>query len=96
MTKKQALCTEHFYEVQEAGKDGVKILDIETGQQALLPTQKLHEVRLGYAICYPSVQGRTLRQGKVRLHDTSHPFFGWRHLGVGLSRAISLEQVEVA
>ena len=85
-----------FYEVVAASADGVVLRDIETDAQLTLPVVKLNQVRLCYACTYPSIQGRTLRTGQVRLHCTDHQFFTWRHLGVGLSRAISLEQVEVA
>ena len=85
-----------FYEVESASHEGVRMRDIETDASILLPVSKLRYVRLGMCITYNSVQGRTLKNGIVRLFDTSHQHFTWRHLGVGLSRAVSLEQVEIA
>ena len=85
-----------FYEVERASHEGVLMRDIETDASILLPVSKLRYVRLGMCITYNSVQGRTLKNGIVRLFDTGHQHFTWRHLGVGLSRAVSLEQVEIA
>ena len=43
-------------------------------------------MRLRYAVTYASAQGLTI-EGLLALHDTSHKFFTWKHLYVGMSRA---------
>jgi hypothetical protein len=52
-------------------------------------------LRLTHAMCYYTVQGRTLR-GHTLLLDTSHPQFSRRALIVGLSRATHGDHVHVA
>ena len=44
-------------------------------------------LRLTHAMCYYTIQGRTLRDKKILLIDTDHPNFSRRALIVGLSRA---------
>jgi hypothetical protein len=45
------------------------------------------QLRLSHAMCYYTVQGRTIRDRHIVLLDTSHKWFSVRHLIVGLSRA---------
>ena len=52
-------------------------------------------MRLQHALCYYSTQGRTLRDGRVRLTQTSHMHFTKRHLIVGLSRTGHGQDVEI-
>jgi hypothetical protein len=52
-------------------------------------------MRLTHAMCYYTVQGRTL-QGHTLLLDTTHPNFSRRALIVGLSRATHGDRVHVA
>jgi hypothetical protein len=47
------------------------------------------KLRLQHAMCYASVQGRTLRDVHVTLLDVRRPLFTLRHLIVGLSRVTS-------
>ena len=43
-------------------------------------------MRLTYALCYASIQGRTIRNKHILLMDTMHrKFFTMRHLIVGIS-----------
>ena len=83
-----------FYECLHAIAEGVRLIDIETQEELWLPVKFLNKVRLGYAITMCACQGRTLRQGTVRIWDLSHPRITWQHLGVSLSRAVELSQVE--
>jgi hypothetical protein len=53
------------------------------------------KLRMSYALTYACCQGLTLR-GLVRLYDCDHPRMDWRKLNVGISRATSGENVEVA
>ena len=53
-------------------------------------------LRLTHAMCYFTVQGRTLRNKRVLLVDTEHSFFQRRSLIVGLSRATHASLVHVA
>ena len=43
-------------------------------------------LRLAYARCYYTSQGRTLRNAVVAMLDTGHRHFSVRHLIVGISR----------
>ena len=52
-------------------------------------------LRLTFALCYATVQGRTLRDKHIVLLDTRHRFFTMRHLIVGLSRATAGRFVHV-
>ena len=45
------------------------------------------QLRLTHAMCYYTVQGRTIKGRHIVLLDTDHPHFGVRSLIVGLSRA---------
>ena len=45
------------------------------------------QLRMCHAMCYYTVQGRTVRDRHIVLLDTSHPHFSVRALIVGLSRA---------
>ena len=53
-------------------------------------------LRLTHAMCYYTIQGRTLRDKKILLIDTDHPNFSRRALIVGLSRATHGNFVHVA
>ena len=52
-------------------------------------------LRLTFALCYATVQGRTLRDKHIVLLDTRRHFFTMRHLIVGLSRATAGRFVHV-
>ena len=45
------------------------------------------QLRLSHAMCYYTVQGRTIKDRHIVLLDTSHKWFSVRHLIVGLCRA---------
>jgi len=51
-------------------------------------------VRLSHAVTYASAQGLTI-SGLLGLHDTSHKYFDWRKLFVGLSRATGYDRIIV-
>ena len=53
-------------------------------------------LRLTHAMCYYTIQGRTLRDRKILLIDTDHPNFSRRALIAGLSRATHGEVAHVA
>ena len=44
-------------------------------------------LRLTHAMCYFTVQGRTIRDKHILLADTDHRHFSTRSLIVGMSRA---------
>ena len=52
-------------------------------------------LRLTHAMCYYTIQGRTIRDKHIQLIDTEHPNFSRRSLIVGLSRATHGEYVHV-
>ena len=54
------------------------------------------KVRMPYARCYYTVQGKTYRDTHVVLLDTSHKHFDMRKLIVGMSRATHGQYVHVA
>ncbi len=45
------------------------------------------QLRMAHAMCYYTMQGRTVRDRHCVLLDTDHPYFNVRSLVVGLSRA---------
>ena len=53
-------------------------------------------LRLTHAMCYYTVQGRTLKDKKILLVDTEHPNFSHRALIVGLSRATHGQVVHIS
>ena len=53
-------------------------------------------LRLTHAVCYYTVQGRTIKDRRIMLIDTDHPHFSRRALIVGLSRATHSNAVHVA
>ena len=54
------------------------------------------KLRLPYARCYYTVQGKTYRDKHILLLDTSHKRIGMRKLSVGMSRATHGKYVHVA
>ena len=53
-------------------------------------------MRLTYALCYASIQGRTLKDKHFLLLDMMHrKYFTMRHLIVGLSRATHRKYVHL-
>ncbi|MEM1009603.1 MAG: hypothetical protein AAGJ35_11425, partial [Myxococcota bacterium] len=60
-------------------QDGTKQIEL-THKEASL------SLRLSYAIAYPSVHGRTVKDSDVVVMNTEHNYFTVRHLVVGLSR----------
>ena len=53
-------------------------------------------LRLTHAMCYDTIQGRTIRDKHILLIDTEHPNFSRRALIVGLSRATHGQVVHIA
>ena len=52
-------------------------------------------LRLTHAMCYYTIQGRTIRDKHILLFDTAHPHFCRRTLIVGLSRVTHGKNVHV-
>ena len=73
------------------------LIDVSKAKKEVtVPLEDLPAVmRLTHAMCYYTVQGRTL-QGHTLLLDTTHPNFSRRALIVGLSRATHEDFVHVA
>ena len=66
------------------------------GYELIVPIQTMEmRLRLAHALVYASVQGRTFRDARVRLWDTSHKYFSKTHLLVGISRATAGRYVDV-
>ena len=84
-----------FYEVL-GWDEKVKVKDIEFGEEFEVGFGDMRFFRYGYAMTYPAAQGRTLRD-HVRLWDTqTNPHFTFRHLSMGLARAVSPSLVDLA
>jgi hypothetical protein len=57
-------------------------------ERVSLPREEMcTQTRMSHAMCYYSIQGRTIKDRHIVLLDCSHHFFGVRNLIVGLSRA---------
>jgi hypothetical protein len=57
-------------------------------ERVSLPREEMcTQTRLSHAMCYYSIQGRTIKDRHIVLLDCNHHFFGVRNLIVGLSRA---------
>jgi len=70
--------------------------EVDEFEEVTVPLADVPAVlRLTHAMCYYTVQGRTLR-GHTLLLDTCHPQFSRRALIVGLSRATHGDHVHVA
>ena len=52
-------------------------------------------LRLTHAMCYYTIQGRTIRNKRLLLFGTGHPNFSRRALIIGLSRAAHGKDVHV-
>ena len=72
----------------------IKILDVEAGNEIEIPREATKHLRVGYAITYAAVQGRTLRES-VRLWDTAHRNYTVRHLSMALGRAVSPDLIDL-
>ena len=59
----------------------------ESGEIAVIPLEDMcTQMRMSHAMCYYTVQGRTIEERHVVLLDTDHQHFSVRSLIVGLSR----------
>ena len=68
----------------------------EAEVETTLPLEEVPRLlRLTHAMCYYTVQGRTMRDKHILLTDTDHPFFTTRSLIVGMSRATHGKYVHV-
>ena len=62
--------------------------EIRTEVEMTLPVLEVPRLlRLTHAMCYFTVQGRTIRDKHILLADTDHRHFSTRSLSVGMSRA---------
>ena len=73
------------YEIMELGKT-VQVQAEGEDPVVLKRAEFFMHMRLRYAVTYASAQGLTI-EGLLALHDTSHQYFTWKHLYVGMSRA---------
>ena len=85
------------FEGPDGGFGAPQLVDVSKAKKEVtVPLEDLPAVmRLTHAMCYYTVQGRTL-QGHTLLLDTTHPNFSRRALIVGLSRATHGDFVHVA
>ena len=75
------------YVVKEVGENRV---ELEGCNNIVLNFDEASRfLRLRYAVCYFTIQGRTLRGQHILLFDKGSPHFSVRHLIVGLSRVIA-------
>jgi hypothetical protein len=74
------------YEVTRIGPERVALKDLATHEELELTLEAVaRQCTLGWALCYPRVQGCT-ETGTVLLHDMSSKYLKRHHLYVGLSR----------
>ena len=67
------------------------------GEEIEVPIGEIpYLLRLTHAMCYYTIQGRTIRNKHILLIDTEHRNFSRRALIVGLSRATHGQVVHVA
>ena len=63
-------------------------IDGRQDEKVSIPREEMcTQFRLAHAMCYYTVQGRTIKDRHIVLLDTDHHWFSVRHLIVGLSRA---------
>ena len=85
-----------FYRVETITAEGSRLCDIDTGDYVQASYHTLERLlRLSHSVVYAQVQGRTFRS-RVRLWDCQHPYFTKTHLLVGISRADSYQNVDLA
>ena len=84
-----------FYVVLSWNATHVQLRDSETEEEAEVTISQMKCFRLGWAITYAAVQGRTLRDS-TRLFDTGHKFFTARHLAMGLGRVVHPKLIDLA
>ena len=84
-----------FYEVEGWTEKAVTIRDLESQEVVEVQREHMSHLRLGWAITYAAVQGRTLRQ-RTRLWDTDHPRFSTRHLAMAIGRVTRPEDLDIA
>ena len=71
------------------------IRDLESDEVIEVSVDHMKNLRLSFAICYFSVQGRTLRD-RTRLWDTDHKCFSTRHLAMAIGRVTKPEDLDIA
>ena len=70
--------------------------EVRTEFEMTLPILEVPRLlRLTHAMCYFTIQGRTIRDKHILLSDTDHPYFSVRNLIVGMSRATHGKHVHV-
>ena len=87
-----------IYTLIYIGRWSVLRMKPEYGDEEIeVPLEEIpYLLRLTHAMCYYTIQGRTLKDKKILLIDTEHPNFSHRALIVGLSRATHGQAVHVA
>ena len=90
---KQGVWNSQLLVVREIGEANIGLECLDTLKTYQLTTEFVSKyLRLSWALCYASLQGRTMR-GSLRLLDLGHPRMTNRMLLVALSRAQSRENV---
>ena len=96
--KKYQVVQGAIYTLLYIGRMSVLCMKPEYGDEEIeVPLGEVpYLLRLTHAMCYYTIQGRTLRDKNILLIDTDHPNFSRRALIVGLSRATHENFVHVA
>ena len=90
---KQGVWNSQLLEVREVKEKTLHFECLDTGRAYELSLAFVARyLRLSWAMCYASLQGRTMR-GSLRLLDLGHPRMTSRMLLVALSRATSRDTV---
>ena len=84
-----------LYVVQSFTPTMVTIRNLENDEIIDVSVDHMKNLRLSFAICYFSVQGRTLRE-HTRLWDTDHKCFSTRHLAMAIGRVTKPEDLSFA
>ena len=77
--------------------DPKKLLEVQKLEDGIELTleETSRWLRLSYAVCYYSIQGRTIKNRSILLLDTGHMYYTVRNLIVGISRASRGSQVMI-
>ena len=90
---KNGVWNSQLLKVQAITDNYVQLTCLDTKAEYVLTSSFCQKyLRLSYALCYASLQGRTM-QDTLRLMDLGHPRFNKKHLIVALSRAKTKDTV---
>ena len=84
-----------FYEVKSFTENHVQVKDLESDEELNVHTDHMRYMRLGWAMCYFTVQGRTLK-AHTRLWDTDHKNYTVCILAMSVGRVCKPTDLDIA